>query len=515
MASRLRFGALSVAVATLVLSANCSLRRLERELVAPRQLITTNAESPYLKAHLKNGFVYVLSDWHADSAAAVIVGTGQLLDINRAVVDTGRFRVPFDSVALFETNVLHGSGATIALTVMAGITAGVAAVCLTNTKACFGSCPTFYIEGSTQLAAEGFSASIAPALEATDLDMLARARPRGRDFTLRLTNEALETHVIRWADVIVAPRPSGGRVFVTPDGRFLNATALTAPSRCTAAEGDCLAAVARLDGQERSTTADSTDLATRETIELEAVVPDSGDWGVVMTARQSLLTTFLIYQSLAYMGQDAGRFLAALGTMGPSARAQAAGLGRTLGRIDVLVPDDSGWIVAGSVGETGPLAADTKIVPLPMRRGGAQAQKIRLRMTKGLWRIDYVALARLGKPVATQRLQPARVRRDGRDDPAAWRALRDSALVLATLPGDVYQLTYRLPPHPERYEIFLEARGYYLEWMRREWFAEQNSGLALGLFLDPAASLRRLAPAYKQVEPDIERLFWSSRYAKP
>jgi len=87
--------------------------------------------------------------------------------------------------------------------------------------------------------------------------------------------------------------------------------------------------------------------------------------------------------------------------------------------------------------------------------------------------------------------------------------------VLATLPGDVYQLTYRLPPHPERYEIFLEARGYYLEWMRREWFAEQNSGLALGLFLDPAASLRRLAPAYKQVEPDIERLFWSSRYAKP
>ena len=353
---------------------------------------------------------------------------------------------------------------------MAGITAGVAAVCLTNTKACFGSCPTFYIEGSTQLAAEGFSASIAPALEATDLDMLARARPRGRDFTLRLTNEALETHVIRWADVIVAPRPSGGRVFVTPDGRFLNATALTAPSRCTAAEGDCLAAVARLDGQERSTTADSTDLATRETIELEAVVPDSGDWGVVMTARQSLLTTFLIYQSLAYMGQDAGRFLAALGTMGPSARAQAAGLGRTLGRIDVLVPDDSGWIVAGSVGETGPLAADTKIVPLPMRRGGAQAQKIRLRMTKGLWRIDYVALARLGKPVATQRLQPARVRRDGRDDPAAWRALRDSALVLATLPGDVYQLTYRLPPHPERYEIFLEARGYYLEWMReRTW----------------------------------------------
>jgi len=513
MASRLRFGVLAVALVTAALSASCNLRRLERQLVSSRQLTTTDKESPYLKAHLKNGSVYVLSDWHADSSAAVIVGSGQLLDVNRTVVDSGRFRVPVDSVSLFETNVLHSSGATTALTVMAGITAGVAVVCLTNTKACFGSCPTFYADD--ELVAEGFSASIAPALEATDLDMLVRARPRGRDFTLRLTNEALETHVIRWADLIVAPRPSGGRVFVTPDGVFRNATALAAPARCTAAEGDCLPAVMRLDGQERSSTTDSTDLATRETIELEFAPSDSGarGVGVVITARQSLLTTFLIYQSLAYMGHDAGRFLAALSTMGANARTQAGGLGRTLGRIDVLVPGDTGWIVTGSVGETGPLAADTKVVPLP----GTGAQRVRLRMTKGLWRIDYVALARLGggDPVATERLLPARVRRDGQDDPAALRALRDSARVLTTLPGDKYELTYRLPPHPERYELFLEARGYYIEWMRREWFAEQNSGLALGMFLDPAGALKRLAPAYKKVEPDIERVFWNSRYAKP
>ncbi len=48
---------------------------------------------------------------------------------------------------------------------------------------------------------------------------------------------------------------------------------------------------------------------------------------------------------------------------------------------------------------------------------------------------------------------------------------------IVTLPGDAYQLAYRLPEHPERYELFLESRGYYLEWMRREWMADESPSL--------------------------------------
>ena len=48
--------------------------------------------------------------------------------------------------------------------------------------------------------------------------------------------------------------------------------------------------------------------------------------------------------------------------------------------------------------------------------------------------------------------------------------------------------------------------------MRREWLAEENLALAAQIIFDPASALRRLAPAFKRQEPEMERLFWNSRY---
>lgn len=98
-----------------------------------------------------------------------------------------------------------------------------------------------------------------------------------------------------------------------------------------------------------------------------------------------------------------------------------------------------------------------------------------------------------------------------RDD-AALAALLDAATTLVTLPGDAYDVAYLLPPQPERYELFLESRGYYLEWMRQEWLAEENPWLALRMLADPAGMLRVLAPAYKRGEAGMEEIFWGSRY---
>jgi hypothetical protein len=84
---------------------------------------------------------------------------------------------------------------------------------------------------------------------------------------------------------------------------------------------------------------------------------------------------------------------------------------------------------------------------------------------------------------------------------------------LVTFPGDRYTLIYSLPDEAQHYELFLETKGYYLEWMRNEWFAEENQMRAASLFLDPAGSLRRLAPEFKRVEPGLEAAFWRSKYA--
>jgi hypothetical protein len=109
---------------------------------------------------------------------------------------------------------------------------------------------------------------------------------------------------------------------------------------------------------------------------------------------------------------------------------------------------------------------------------------------------------------------PNRVERAGRADSAAWRALVDTSASLVTLPGDAYDLVYRLPAQPEQYELFLQSRGYYLEWMRREWLAEENLGSAAQILFDPAAALRTLAPAFKRQEPEMESRFWNSRYVR-
>jgi hypothetical protein len=136
-------------------------------------------------------------------------------------------------------------------------------------------------------------------------------------------------------------------------------------------------------------------------------------------------------------------------------------------------------------------------------------------LTKGLWRLDWVALASLGARVEPIRLAPSLVRRAGTIDSLATRSLSGGSEPLTTYPGDAFDLEYDLPAHPERYEYFLEARGYYLEWMRREWVAEENLRAAQRLLLDPAAMLRTLAPAYKKQEPSMEEAFWKSRYVQP
>jgi hypothetical protein len=307
------------------------------------------------------------------------------------------------------------------------------------------------------------------------------------------------------------PRQGDGRVLADADGTFRHVPALHAPRSCRAAEGDCRPALQALDGRERFSPADSADLATREVIELAFDVPATGAQGLVLGARQTLLTTFLLYQTLAFMGREAGAWLARLERGDRALR--GTGLGRALGGIEVLVEEPGGgWRLAGEVHEHGPLAPDVHLVPLPALPPGPA--RLRLRLTQGNWRLDYVALAAPGPPAEPLRLQPAAVYRDGRLDEAARARLADTTAVLTTLPGDTYTLAYHLPAAGGPYELFLESRGYYLEWIREAWLDEEDPDRAAQMVFAPQAALKALAPAYKQVEARMEDAFWRSRYAR-
>ena len=494
----------------------CAARKITRTLVPAESFATLDHASPFLKVHFRDGRAGVLSAWSVDDSSRTVRGRGRMLDPNRRPLAEGELTIPLDSVALFETNLVRPSPSIAGLAVITGISLAITAYCVANPKACFGSCPTFYVSDGVRpvLQAEGFSASIAPALEATDVDALWRARPGGSTLTVEMTNEALETHVVRSVRVLAAPRPAGARVVRTSDGTYRIATSPLEPREARAAEGDCRAALSALDGDERFSAPDSTNLAAREEIDIDFGALPGGEVGIVLATRQTLLSTYLVYQALAYLGTNAGRWLASLSSASPAEGEQVRGLARELGRIEVEVEESPAvWRTVGHAGETGPLATEVVCVPVPHPPDGSG--RFRLRLARGLWRIDQVTLHRLGARVTPRALLPFRVSSAGREDPDALAALLDSTRTLVTGPGDRHAIQFRLPERPETYEYFLESRGYYMEWMRQEWIAEENPIAALGMILDPGGTLRRLAPAYARAEPSAEQAFWNSRYAKP
>jgi hypothetical protein len=502
----------------LLLNAGCALK-VQRKAIHQtddlKSLQGLDGKSPWLKAHMPEGGLYLLSNWQVDEDQRQITGEGSLMNARRDVVASGPFVLPLDSVAIFESNVVSTSSAVTGLTVMSVATLAMTFYCITNPKACFGSCPTFFAvneAGESMMMAEGFSASVSPTLENSDLDALFHARPAGGEFTLTMTNEALETHVVRHADLLVAPRPVGGRVLAAQDGTWWQANELLSAESCRGPEGDCTELLSECDGSERYSLADSLFLGSKEFLELDFTRIPAGDLGLVIASRHSLLSTFLFYQGLAYLGENAAPALARLGPSGKSPQG-SKNLGDLLGKIEVQVPGpDGAWLTVGSTGETGPLAVNTHMLRLPQLN--PDDPRLRLKLTRGNWRLDYAALAVLQKEITPARLSPSFVLRDGIPDNEALADLISPDRSLISMPGDRFDLVYHLPTGGVEYDVFLESRGYYLEWMRNEWMAEEDPVKAALMFRYPEMALSYLAPKFKELEPDMEAHFWSSRYAR-
>ncbi len=505
-------------VALAVLACGCAIGYREPRLHEPTAPPAAGKDPSELKVHLKSGELIVLRSWKATPGEGRLTGEGQAHTITREKKGpASRQEVRLADVTLLETDSPAsvnsvGMGLIATTTVVLG---GISGYCAINPKGCFGSCPTFYLEHEGRREperpqAEGFSESIARALEARDVDALLAARPGGSEVSITMRNEALETHAVRRVRLLTAPRPRGGRVLAGTDDRFYATPGLVPPLECRAAEGDCRDALRDIDGKDRASTADGEDLAAREEIDLQ-FPPARGPSGIAIAARQTLLSTFLFYQTMAYTGRGAGEFLAALERGGPDAGRRALGMARVLGGIDVEVAEGDGpWRPIGRFDEAGPIAGDLQVVPFA--GSGTGPVRVRLRLARGHWRLDAVALAALGEPVAPVAVEPASVERDGRPDEQARATLADGGEHLVTRPGDACRLTFRLPPSGAPLELFLESEGFYYEWMRSEWLAEEDPAMAALALADPAQALRRLAPAYKAEEPRLERAFWASRF---
>ncbi len=472
-----------------------------------------------LKVHHHSGRLDVLTTW-AVVGDSLLVGEGDRYGVLRELESTkSQLRVPFDSIALLESDnpkvaTSFGHTALNVWTVAWGLTTG---ICVLDPKSCFGSCPTFYLNArdSDRPVAEGFSSSIARRLEATDLDDLHLVEAGGRRIALRMLNEAIETHVVRWVKLKAVPLPAdrGVSIASTAMGSFHAVRDPRAPVRCAVGGGDCRRALAAHDAMEWHGLTDPTDLARPDTMVIAFDAP-SGNLGLLLGARQSFVSTFVLYQTMAWLGTDAGDWLARLERGDPAVLLPLAAVNQRIGEVRIEREDAPGrWLPVARYDEAGPIALDQQLIRLGSR---AVAGPLRLRLifAQGNWRFGHATVVRVGEEVTPYTLEPVVAQHHRRGDVAA--ILTDSTRTLNLFPGDSVALAFDLPNDARRYAIFLESRGYYYEWMRGEWLEERDPAMVSLLLTQPDAALRQIAPMYKAREADFEVNFWASRFgARP
>jgi len=502
----------------------CLPTKMSRVLNSPAEY-SANPKNKFLKVHIRDGSLYVLDEWQTDSASNTISGTGEFYDFKRNrisfkskdshLVGDLLYKICYDDISLIETNLLKNHLGNLASITIVGVPLAImSGYCLTNPKACFGSCPTFYTLNNEKwnLVAEGFSSGILPVFEKRDIDMLYWTKNCGNNLKVKLTNEALETHVIRYANLLVFPHQANERIFSTEEGDFYSIRNLVSPEWCMAAEGSCLDKIIQMDHNERFSLTDSKNLAKKEEIVFSFANDESDEFGLLIGSRQTLLTTFLFYQSLAYTGNYTGYYSSAIENGNRFLENRVQGLWDKLGGIEIYLKKESGrWEKIVEVNEMGPIAADVHLIKLPVSI--PRNATLKLRMTQGLWRVDYLAMGKISAKVSPQLIYPHSVIKDDEENMVALNLLNDTTKTLITYPGDTYLINYKLPDNSD-YEFFLDTKGYYLEWMREEWIAEQNIRKAKLMFAFPGLYMRKAAKPFKKSEAEMEDRFWGSRYVK-
>ena len=482
---------------------------------------TNNIQTkPYLKAHLKNGDVCILRDsWIVDTVTNVLTGTGTKYNFNRIKISEGSISIPIDSVAIFETNKKiknPEAGRIAALSILAGLDVIAGIICISNPKACFGSCPTFYINENDNFHyadAEGFSNAISPSLEYYDIDALDNKPLFQNTFSITMKNEALETHCVNDVKLLAYPRKKGERVYQSPTNDFYLCENNYTLTEASANEGDITTLLKNEDRQERFSFSDENNLSSKEEIFLTFNnVKNADKLGLVLNFRQTLMTTYFIYSAMGYMGDEVGDIFAKMEINKETKEKLKGGIKKELGNIDIYLWNEqkNDWELQNGVYETGPIAINRQFIPLQHLSSSSKI-KLKLVLNKGLWRIDYVALTNIKDKVKPIEITPTNILNKGKVDNTALLEIKNPEKYLISMPGSEYKFNFTLPSADTDYELFLYSKGYYLEWMREHWLKDKDLLKLKQMVDNPKKYLMVEAKNYKRYETTMEHEFWNSK----
>ena len=225
------------------------------------------------------------------------------------------------------------------------------------------------------------------------------------------------------------------------------------------------------------------------------------------------MTTFLFYQTIALFGHAAGSYYAELETDGGFILRKTQKMFDLLGGIEVWQKmEDQKFKKVDVVWEMGPIATDQHLIKLePVNSNRVE---IELRMTKGLWRLNQVNLGHIDKQVYPRELSPFGVKKEGELDEKALSDLNSEDQYLISMPGDEYNIYYKLPEDRKIVDLFVKSQGYYIEWLREDWFKDQDLAKIQMMYVFPRKFFTEMAPWYKNIENEMETIFWNSHYVR-
>ena len=507
--------AIASAISGCVISRGASVEPLDR-----RTSDSSTVESP-VKAHLSDGSTVVFADGAAvirDSVFGRGVRYGPVMQLVGPVS-----HVPLDSVIGMETFRTEISGAKTVgyslLATAATLVGGIGLACAMDPK-CFGSCPTIYADsaGTPVLEAEGFSYSIAPLLEARDIDRL-RTQPDSQGIVrLQVWNEALETHYINHLALVEATHAPGEMVLPDEKGRPVAVaqyvTGMIARDR---AGRDVAPRLARADGilfstDERTLAAVSAE-DMDDHIDLAFPRPSGSDSvAIVLRMRNSLLNTILFYdymlarpgaRSLDWMENDLGR-------IGPT-----VALGRwyngKLGMRVAVQGADGEWDQVSKLSDYGPIAWRdvAAVIPVPAR---GDSMRVRISFLADQWRIDRLAVAASVRRVPTRTIEASDVEgAAGTHETVALTAIGSAdENYLQTSPRQRFTVSFDVGrgDAAATRTFLLVSQGYYTEWVRGSWMTGKREVTA---FKPEDATLLHALHSWRAEKDSMEKQFYRSR----
>ena len=461
----------------------------------------------------------------------MVVGRGQRAWINRSDNRIRTRRIPLDSIAAMTYYELeHTAGeqfGSFLLGLFGPPMTFLGLYCLACPKCCFGSCPTVYAyDGKKyQFEAELFSYSISKYFQDSDLDRLAVQTPKDGRLRIRVSNEALETHYINQFSLLTVNHPSGTRIFPSPEGGFISTRQLSSPMSVINSMGENVSRfVDNYDSlwyrSDSIRVKNLTVNAHRDWLDAKIDTPMYSDRiKLVFRLRNTLLSTILFYDVvLASQGIDAITWAEKMNA-NPLYSAQFNTLYKIYAGVKIKVLRNGEWELRSSVSDVGPIAWKDMAVEIPLKKNDVNQRgelNIRLEFFTDNFMIDYIAYEVGGSAEDSLHISeslPSRILDDSsikREDVFSLIQNNDSKY-LVTNPGESFYFDYDLRSAPRmQTTLFVRSKGFYIEWMRGNWLASQQSDYAFNPWnVDQAIS--KLKESWLGNRDLLEKEFFKNR----